>query len=102
MIARPRAEVAVYSLDPDNATACYVNIKGVQWKSPKPVALGSRFACPARFLGRVLSYTYEVVDLQSGTRFVMRTAEGPFPMGTTYLWEGWSERYDEGDAAQPR
>lgn len=33
-----------------------------------------------------MSYTYEVVDLQPGSRFVMRTAEGPFPMETTYLW----------------
>jgi hypothetical protein len=87
VIARPRDEVAAYSSDPDNATAWYVNIKAVQWKSPKPAAVGSQFAFSARFLGRELSYTYEVVDLQPETRFVMCTAEGPFPMETTYLWE---------------
>jgi hypothetical protein len=87
VIARPRGEVAAYSLDPDNATTWYVNIKAVQWKSPKPAAVGSRFAFTARFLGRALSYTYEVGDLQPETRFVMRTAQGPFPMETTYLWE---------------
>ena len=41
----------------------------------------------ARFLGRRLSYTYEVVDLEPGRRLVMRTADGPFPMETTYIWE---------------
>jgi hypothetical protein len=28
-------------------------------------------------------YTYEVAELVPGTRFVMRTADGPFPMVTT-------------------
>ena len=41
----------------------------------------------ARFLGRRLAYTYEVVDLVPGERLVMRTADGPFPMETTYTWE---------------
>lgn len=87
VIDRPRHHVAGYSSDPDNATAWYVNIKAVQWKSPRPARVGSRFAFVARFLGRELSYTYEVLDLQPDTRFVMRTTDGPFPMETTYLWE---------------
>jgi hypothetical protein len=85
-IDRPRAEVAAYASDPDNATEWYENIKAVEWKSPKPVALGSRLAFVARFLGRELAYTYEVKDIVPGERFVMSTAEGPFPMETTYTW----------------
>jgi hypothetical protein len=41
----------------------------------------------ARFLGRRLAYTYEVVELVPGRRLVMRTAQGPFPMETTYTGE---------------
>jgi hypothetical protein len=86
-IARPRVEVAAYSSDPDNATAWYVNIKAVDWLSPKPAGVGSKIAFVAKFLGRRISYTYEVREMIPGRRFVMSTAEGPFPMETTYTWE---------------
>ena len=87
VIDRPRAAVAAFAIDPANAMAWYENIKAVEWKSEPPVAIGSRIAFVAEFLGRRLTYTYEVVELVPGERFVMRTAEGPFPMETTYAWE---------------
>ena len=48
--------------------------------------VGSRMDFEARFLGRRLSYTYEVVELVPDERLVMRTSDGPFPMETTYAW----------------
>ncbi|HEX2410171.1 MAG TPA: SRPBCC family protein [Solirubrobacteraceae bacterium] len=90
-IARPRTEVAAYACDPDRTTEWYANIKAVEWDSSPPVALGSRLRFVATFLGRRLAYTYEVVEHAPGERFVMRTAEGPFPMETTYTW------HDAGD-----
>jgi hypothetical protein len=63
----------------------------VDWKTSPPVEIGSRVAFVAQFLGRRLAYTYEVIELVPGQHLVMRTAEGPFPMETTYTWTVASE-----------
>jgi uncharacterized protein YndB with AHSA1/START domain len=87
LIARPRTEVAAFAADPDNAPVWYANIKSIAWESDPPLGLGTRVAFVAEFLGRRLAYTYEVVEFLPGQRLVMRTAQGPFPMETTYAWE---------------
>jgi hypothetical protein len=55
------------------------------------LAVGTRLEFVAQFLGRRLAYTDEVAELVPGERFVMRTAQGPFPMETTYTWEDASD-----------
>lgn len=87
VIERPRTEVSEFAASPDNVPSWYANIKRVEWKTPPPLAQGSRIAFVADFLGRRMAYTYEVVEWVRGERFVMRTAEGPFPMETTYTWD---------------
>ena len=86
VIARRVDEVAAFAGDPSNAPQWYANIRSVEWETPPPLAVGSRLAFVAQFLGRRLAYTYEVVELVPGERLVMRTAQGPFPMETTYRW----------------
>jgi uncharacterized membrane protein len=86
-IRRPRDRVSAFAIDPANAPAWYKNIKAVEWLTSPPAVVGSRIRFNAQFLGRRLDYTYEIRELERGRRFVMATAEGPFPMETTYTWE---------------
>ncbi|WP_394360272.1 SRPBCC family protein [Amycolatopsis sp. SB7-3] len=86
VIDAPRDEVAAYAADPSKAPSWYANIKSVEWETPPPLAVGSKIAFVAEFLGRRLAYTYEVTDFVAGERLTMRTAQGPFPMETTYTW----------------
>jgi hypothetical protein len=65
-IARPPAEVAAFAAEPDNAPRWYVNIKSAEWRSDRALRVGARVAFVARL--------------------VMHTAEGPFPMETSYTW----------------
>ena len=85
VIARPCEQVAAYAGDPTNAPQWYANITSVRWQTPPPMGVGSRMDFVARFLGRTLAYTYEVVEYDPHG-LVMRTARGPFPMETTYTW----------------
>lgn len=92
LIDCPVATVSAFASDPGNAMEWYANIKSMQWKTPKPMAIGSRIAFVARFLGKKLEYTYEIAEFIPGERFVMRTADGLFPMETTYAREKVAER----------
>ena len=86
VIEKPVAAVSAYAADPSHAPEWYVNIESVEWKPP-PLQVGSRVAFVAQFLGRRMAYTYEITELIPGRLLTMRTAEGPFPMETTYTWE---------------
>jgi uncharacterized membrane protein len=91
VINRPASQVADYAGDPSNAPRWYKNMESIDWKTPPPMAVGSKLGFVAHFLGRRLAYTYDVIEFVPGRRLVMRTAEGPFPMETTYTWEAAGE-----------
>ena len=91
-IERPRGDVASFAGDPSNATRWYANIKSAAVLTPAPLSVGTRIAFTARFLGRQLAYTYEVEEYVPDERLVMRTADGPFAMETTYEWQDTGPR----------
>jgi uncharacterized protein YndB with AHSA1/START domain len=86
VIRRPIEQVASFAANPSNAPRWYLKIRSVEWQTPEPLAVGSRVAFVAQFLGRRMAYTYEVAEYVPEVRLVMRTSEGPFPMETTYTW----------------
>ncbi|MBO6517896.1 MAG: SRPBCC family protein [Bacteroidia bacterium] len=89
-ISKPIDMVVGFASNPENAMRWYKNIKSVEFKTEKPLRVGSQIAFIAHFMNRKLYYVYQVMEMNSD-RFVMQTSDGPFPMKTTYEWEKLSE-----------
>ena len=74
VIDRPVEAVVEVAADPTNAPKWYENIESVTWKTEPPPQVGSLVTFVAKFLGRRLEYTYEVIELDDH-HLVMSTAE---------------------------
>lgn len=91
IINKPVEVVSSYAMNPDNAPKWYVNIDSAEWHTAKPLTQGSQIAFKAQFMGRTLAYIYEIIELIPHEKLVMRTADGPFLMETTYTWSAIDE-----------
>lgn len=93
MIRSPISRVSAYAANPSNAPEWYVNIDSAEWLTEKTIEIGSLIAFKAQFLGKELAYTYEIVEYIPGSKLVMCTSNGPFPMETIYTWEALDENH---------
>jgi uncharacterized membrane protein len=103
-VERPREEVAAYVADWRNDPVWIGGIGESELVTPEPFGVGSRVRRVARFLGKRVEYVNEVVEHEPGTRLVMRSVTGPFPMTITYAFgdDGGGTRVRiriEGDAS---
>ena len=79
-------EVAAFAAHPDNATKWQVNIKSVDWKSPPPLRVGTRFVFGSSSFGKKTSLPFEVVKFAPGEQLIMRNSGDAFPKEIIYTW----------------
>jgi uncharacterized membrane protein len=83
-IRRPLRDVADYMIDPVHDPEWIGGVREVRMETPPPLAVGSRVARVASFLGRRVEYVNEVVELDPERVLDMRSVRAPFPMRVTY------------------
>jgi uncharacterized membrane protein len=86
-IRRPVGEVAAYMVDPNNDPTWIGGVREVRMETPPPLAVGSRVARVAHFLGRRVEYVNEVTELDPARVLDMRSVKAPFPMRVTYSFD---------------
>jgi uncharacterized membrane protein len=86
-IRRPVREVAAYMIDPAHDPEWIGGVREVRMETPPPLAVGSRVARVAHFLGRRVEYVNEVTELDPARVLDMRSVRAPFPMRVTYSFE---------------
>jgi hypothetical protein len=91
IINLPKEKVAEFAANPDNVPQWYINIRSVQWQTPRPLKTGSQLLFSGRFLGRLLQNLYEVVEFIPGQKMVLRASNTPFGMETVIGWQAIDE-----------
>jgi hypothetical protein len=86
-IGRDRGAVAAFAMDPANDTRWITALRSARTLDGGPVGVGTRVERVASFLGRRMEYVNEIVELEAGSRLVMRSVKAPFPMRVVYELE---------------
>ncbi len=102
-IDRPPAEVFGFVSNFENNPRWQGGMVEARFTTPPPLRVGSRYDQVATFLGRRITSTFEVVELDEGRRVKATTVESSFPITFTRVVEprnGGSrvEAIVEGDA----
>ena len=85
VIERGAAEVARTFADPQNLPRWLGEETELAWEGTPAFAPGARFVFHTKFLGRTLSYRYEIVEYIAAHHFVLRTVGGA-PLVTRAEW----------------
>lgn len=82
-VPRPAEELFAYVSDMSNNPRWQQGQVRCEWTTPPPIGVGSHYEQHARFLGRDLVSTFEVVEFAPGRRIRIRTLDSAMPMDIT-------------------
>jgi hypothetical protein len=75
-IARSRRDDSTYTANPDHPPLWAVDIQPVEWRTARPLQIGTWMAFAARFRGRRRAHVDEFIELVPCGYLVMRTTRG--------------------------
>jgi uncharacterized membrane protein len=91
-IDRPADEVFAFLADMANNPSWQKGQQRCAWTSPPPLAVGSTYDQEARFLGRTITSSFEVTELEPGRRIRIETVGGPMAIDVTRTAEPLTEK----------
>lgn len=90
-VSSPADEAFAFVADAENNPRWQGGMRSCRWVTDPPIRVGSRYQQEARFLGRPITSTFEVTDLQPGRSITIRTLESTFPIEVTRSVESRGE-----------
>lgn len=82
-VDRPADELFAFVADMSNNPRWQKGMERCTWMSEPPIEEGSTYVQHARFMGREIVSTFEVVEFESDRRIRIRTIDGPMPLDIT-------------------
>lgn len=82
-IDRPAREVFTVLADFERNPEWQQGMRSARWTSDPPVGVGSTYDQEARFLGRDVMTSFEVVDYQPGQSITIESRQSTFPIRVT-------------------